>query len=184
MKTLLLSLAAAMSLTPAFATPFAAPEEVNVAFDQQALEQRLLTTAAAVIMTRNDYDAYMKHFGAGSPLSSLPAARRAQFEASMTFGPQGLSGFDYTSLESDLTQSQIFAALVPFGQHKLASRFVISRVDDPGDTFMVKRFGPRRDTQKFRVIIEDDVDNSHKDYYCLSRGTCAVGAGYICTQNC
>jgi len=183
MKALLLSLAVAVSFSSASATPFTVLDESTVAFDQQALEQRLLVSAATLIRSRADYEAYMSSFATQSPLSALPAARRAQFEASLRFGPRGLSGFDYSALENDLTQSQIFAALVPFGLQKLASRFVISRVHDPRDTFMVQRFAAPAEQRKW-LILDDDVDNSHKDYYCLSRGTCATSNGYICTQNC
>lgn len=185
MKSVFAVALAVVSFSQAFAAPVGSPAtaEPVAKLEQVMREHRILAATATLIRSRPDYDRFMTHFGANSPLSQLPAERRAQFEASLTFGPQGLSGFDYTALENDLSQSQIYAALVPFGMQKIAVKHVLSWVNFLQDPLLYERFGAKRDGQKF-FSFEDDVDNSHKDYYCLSRGTCATTSGYICTQNC
>lgn len=105
----------------------------------------------------------------GSPIDALSPAARSRFLSSITFNNNGITGFSYRDLQSELTASQVYKVLSLFGVQR--------------DTALV---GARIATSNDRAYssVSPNTVPDYPNYYCEKHGTCAPYAGDICTGNC
>jgi hypothetical protein len=111
----------------------------------------------------------------GTPLDALSSDARERFLSSITFGANGISGFHYADLQSELTASQIYDLLLLFGAQKDVAIIPNVRVETSADRLVMTRIA----TPSQRADGRD-----YRDYRCASRATCSVSPGDICTSRC
>jgi hypothetical protein len=131
------------------------------------------TDSAAVIVSAGSLSNYLKTTAqSGSPLDELPPQARARFLAGLTFNSRGIAGFNYADLQADLTASQVYRILALFGAQR-DTQLIGARVVSSADRAAVQP-----------VQGSGGEGTDHKDYECVSAGTCSPQATYICMSNC
>jgi hypothetical protein len=169
MKGMLLSAVAWFGLSLSFAArDTGAPDALLV---HQVAAERELAAALAPVKNRAQLDAYLReHRGASSPFHVLRPAALQRFSGGLVFNDRGVSSYDYTTLQRELTASQIFGILRVFGVEDSVSRIPGLKVRGHADRLVLATLHIRLD--------------GHHDMYCVAHGSCAPRLGWVCTSNC
>ena len=137
----------------------------------QVAAERELAAALAPVKNRAQLDAYLReHRGASSPFHVLRPAALQRFSGGLVFNDRGVSSYDYTTLQRELTASQIFGILRVFGVEDSVSRIPGLKVRGHADRLVLATLHIRLD--------------GHHDMYCVAHGICAPRLGWVCTSNC
>lgn len=136
--------------------------------------------ACAPINSQAQLMSYMLDLKADSPMAALSPNARERFVAGLQFGSQGLAGYDYEPVTSELTAAQAYRLLSLFGAQRTISLLPglkIESVSDQGvmafsDAEFSKRGGP----------VSDIID--YPGYACVRRATCTDSPHSICMSSC
>jgi hypothetical protein len=157
---------------------------------ETAIVERKLNAESAAVKSRAQYEQYLLSSGASYPIFLLPTAVRQQFEASMTFNQNGLTGFDYKSLEGYLSPSEIYSVLTPFGAQHLVPMFKGAVVKSPADRLLLEKPSLSPSTLRAKSLWNDDLfpnpnlGPDYDGYACTSTATCTRNSGSICMSRC
>lgn len=133
-------------------------------------KRREIARSLAPIKSKADLAKYfVKHKKTETPLAKLSSDGRQRFLDSLTFNEKGLTGFDYSDLEIELTASEAYEILSLFGAQHLASRLNYVRTSDSTDALIMTM-----------PMMMDD----HKEYECLGGHTCSAASRRICMTGC
>lgn len=105
-----------------------------------------------------------------NPLNALSNGARQRFLDSLVFTENGLGGFNYSDLESELTVTQVYIILSLFGVQRTTPFVKGAKVLD--------------ETDKAILASPMMVPIDHDNYLCSARATCSRSAQHICTSNC
>lgn len=148
---------------------------------KQEKVRRQIALELATVKSKNDLQTVLE---TSSPLDLLTDAAKERFTSSMTFGENGITSFDYSDLEAELTPTQIHSVLTLFGAQHTVSKLQNARIESSADLLLlnnqvteVKLTDPGYSTMSFEI-------SDHKGYWCVSRATCAERQGSICMSSC
>jgi hypothetical protein len=132
---------------------------------------------SGIIRSQSDLQQYLSSTATtGSPLDALSTGARERFLSSITFGANGITGFHYTDLQSELTASQIRDVLALFGAQKDVAIIPNVRVETGAD---------KRAISTFPILPGDGGEGpDYPGYKCASRATCSTSPGDICMSSC
>lgn len=137
----------------------------------QIAVEREVAAALAPVKTRAQLDTYLReHRGASSPFHALSHAGLQRFSRSVVFSDRGVSSYDYTALQRELTALQVFGILRVFGVEHSVSSIPGLKVRSVADRLVLQTLRIRHD--------------GHHDMYCVAHGSCAPRLGWVCTTNC
>ncbi|MDT9000812.1 hypothetical protein RQP53_16160 [Paucibacter sp. APW11] len=153
--------------------------------DQRTLDQIELQRQLAPIKSAQDLTEYLNRKLPDSPLNKLSPAARKRFIESLRFNEKGLTTFQYTDLESELSVSEIYQVLSLFGVQHYAAGIRGARISSPTDrlisnaNFCAPYLAPALSQATPARGLCD-----HDNYQCIGRATCESSGGRICTSNC
>lgn len=159
--------------TPA-STQSVSANEIASLLQDQAKERRIVALRLAPIKSDKDLHAYIQNNNKSSPLSALTSGARQRFIKSLTFNEHGLTSFQYTDLEAELTPSQIYQILSLFGAQDVTPLLENARIANSLDSEIMGKTG-----DGIIVPLGD-----HMDYQCVGRATCELSANRICMSSC
>jgi hypothetical protein len=145
--------------------------ENSIAFyrDDVARREQIIALTAP-IRSEGALKSYLADLPKNSPLIYFSAEARTKFLDSLTFGPDGLSGFKYSPIEDELTPTQAYELLSLFGVQRTVSSLSGLRKESSLDEMIMQR--------------SSLLDEDYKDYRCEIRATCSRSLTDICTSNC
>lgn len=145
-------------------------EAIRIA-EVTAKQRERLDFLAAPIKNRSDLSDYMARTPKSmSPFRFLSDGARNRFVESLVFNENGLVGFDYSELASELNARQALQILALFGAQRIAGIIPYRRVESDID----------REIMAPTMRMIDD----HKDYRCESHATCTAWNSKICMSGC
>jgi hypothetical protein len=147
--------------------------------------KRAFAYQLAPIKSLNDLNSYLAVTPSKkSPLNVLPASEKKKFLESLTFNENGLTGFNFQILKSNLNTSQTNKILALFGAQHLAS---VIHGNQP-DAFRGSSLNSAHANPKNRIspkfFGDDESIADHIGYYCSGRSTCNSSASQICMSSC
>lgn len=156
----LLAFAAPAAETPQLTSPVSAKAQNADMTATVAWQQRQLDFIAAPIKSPNDLQAYLALTPkALSPIEKLSPGAKRRFIAGLVFNKNGLVGYDYSDLATELPASDVYRVMSLFGaQHTV---------------LLIKGLRTERESDKFVtdtpvVGMEDD----HESYQCIGGHNC------------
>ena len=103
-------------------------------------------------------------------MNKLSDAGRQRFLDSLVFTENGLGGFNYADLETELSAKEIYRILSLFGVQRTTTLIKGAKILDK--------------TDKAIMDAPDSLMLDHQNYECSKRATCSMSAHDICTSNC
>lgn len=101
-----------------------------VAYRAQEMLNEDIALSLAPIRSQAELQSYLRTTPKStSPLERLSPAAKKRFLASLSFNENGITGFSYDDLESELTASQIYQVLSLFGAQHITSQLGGARVE-------------------------------------------------------
>ena len=155
------------------ATQSVSTDEIASLLQDQAKARRVVALRLAPIKSDKDLHAYVRN-NKNSPLSELTPGARQRFIQSLTFNEHGLTSFQYTDLEAELTPSQIYQILSLFGAQDVTPLLENARIANNLDSEIMGKTGDG-------VVVPL---GDHMDYQCVGRATCELSANRICMSSC
>ncbi|WP_143073980.1 hypothetical protein [Roseateles sp. YR242] len=140
----------------------------------------------APIKSAQDLYDYLNKKPPESPLDKLSPSAKRRFVDSLQFNEKGLTTFQYTDLESELSTSEIYQVLALFGVQHHAASIRGARVSSATDLLIKNSLlvcDPSFAAQGIRAATTG-ICIDYPDYQCIKRGTCESAGGKICTSNC
>lgn len=127
-----------------------------------------------------------------SPLDLLSDDSKQRFVESVIFRDDGVAGFHFSDLESELTPTEIYKVLSLIGAQNTVSKFKAARIETKQDLLLLSKPALETSLQK---KISSSVGtlgygrpptqwDDHKGYYCSGRATCSEKQGDICMSSC
>lgn len=186
----------------------------QAALDRYVQTKSVIDQLLAPVKSADDLRAFLSKAKASeNPLSKLDVQARQDFIESISFNEKGLTGYNYSILESNLTLPQIRNVLALFGSQTSIRNFRSSKsAPAPGGSDNAEECELMPESGE--ECIDGDGGNGgggggggwgggggggggggyspigggetsdHKDYKCEGKGTCASQLSYICTSNC
>ena len=139
-------------------------------YEQQKLQ--LVTKRLASVRSIADLHAYLARTPMG-PLDNLSPWGRKAFLSSLKFNEQGLTQFDFTVVEEELSATEAYRLLSLFGLQRTTSLLKGLSVETALDKLIMSQ-QPQQ-----RLYMAD-----HKGYYCKTQGTCESSPQSICLDGC
>lgn len=151
---------------------------------EQVELQKQLNFELALIKSKDDlFQALQDHSISGL----LSNGGLSVFTNSATFNEHGLSGFDYSPLEAELTPTQIYRFLSLFGKQHVAHKLDKARIETDTDRLILKYGKPVTSLPEFSAMSPTVIRNpgsDHTNYRCVERATCYVADNHICLSSC
>lgn len=148
--------------------PSSVPDE-NIKIKQFIMHQQQVNWIAAP--AKNKHQLQNIADSGNSALSLLTSDAAQRFIDSVEFRDNGVAGFYFYDLETQLSVKQIYSVLVLIGAQHYISSLTNARVENEEDTILLLG-------GLYRPLID------YRDFKCESRGTCVRDSNYICTTNC
>lgn len=139
-------------------------------YEQQKLQ--LVTKRLASIRSIANLHAYLARTPRG-PLDNLSPWGRKVFLSSLKFNEQGLTQFDFTVVEEELSATEAYRLLGLFGVQRTTSLLKGLSVETGLDKLIMSQ-QPQQ-----RLYMAD-----HKGYFCKDQGTCQTSPNSICLDGC
>ena len=162
---------------------FADNLEINSAM-QQYNYQKKVNWSVAKIKSKEALILYAQNND--SVLNLLSPESKKLFVDSVIFRDNGVAGYRFDILESELTPTQIYKVLALIGQQHNVHLLKKARIESKEDIQLLSK---PQISSKSLPIKKDGMSNpdfmaDHNGYKCESRGTCKISSVYICTSNC
>jgi hypothetical protein len=106
-----------------------------------------------------------------SPFEKLSAGAKERFLAGLVFNENGLVGYDYSDLVSELGAADIYRLMSLFGAQRTVALIRGLRIETSEDA-TIGRLQPQ-------VMMDD-----HENYRCDGGHTCIFNTGMICMTGC
>lgn len=144
----------------------------------KSLEAKNIVLKYAPINSSKQLDNHLLALTSDSPLAAFSQSARARFVAGLRFGEQGLAGYDYEPITSELTASQAYRVLSLFGAQRTLPLLPGLRADSSSDQ-EVMDFSDSAFSVNPNPVIED-----YPGYACSGRATCSQSMNSICMSSC
>ena len=162
---------AAAEAPPAISTSPAQTQRSNDAATTVALRQRQLDFIAAPIKSAIDLQAYLAMMPKSlSPIEKLSPGAKRRFLDGLVFNENGLVGYDYADLATELPASDVYRLMSLFGAQRTVPLIRGLKVVGKQDELMFQYPEP----------LEDD----HVGYRCIGGHSCIATGGMICMSGC
>ena len=153
-----------------------ASEDTSVRLARSYVEQQQILRRTAPVHSATQLAAFIANTRSNdSPINALSPAARSRFVNSLQFNETGVTSFYYVDLESELSSSQAYDLLSPFGLQSTLTIMPKLRVNTHKDSQIMSAFG---DATTFRIMAD------HQNYWCSGRATCSRDIGSICMSGC
>jgi len=170
-------------------TVFADNLEINDSLKQISYQKKV-NWSVAKIKSQEDLILYSQNND--SVLDLLSPESKRLFVDSIIFRDNGVAGYRFDILESELTPTQIYQVLSLIGQQHNVHVFKKARIESEEDIILLSK-------PEMSSAIKEGISNKagfienmggmgnsidHNGYKCQSKGTCKISSVYICTSNC
>lgn len=156
-------------------------ERLQEQYKSQFELQRRINFELAEIKTK---EALIEKSKNNPTLNQLSQSALDRFVESSKFNKSGLVSFNYLTLESELTPTQIYKLLSLFGKQHVTYLMSNARVESAVDALILN-------SAPYDIVksisdpgVAPDIPNDYKDYRCVSRATCEYSLRHICMSGC
>lgn len=179
--------AAAASLHVSAENRFSSPQSAASANTLTELQRRELALASAPIKSAADLTAYLAAAGnRTTPFTRMSDAARGRFIQSITFNENGITGFSYQDIQSEMSPTEIYQLLSLFGAQHVTPliRGAIART--ALDRAIMAGAGKPSSNTGGGIVQPSlaPAGGDHEGYQCVSRATCYAATSYICMSTC
>ena len=136
--------------------------------------------AYAPINSRAQLESHMVGLKFDSPMADFSQGARERFIAGLQFGSEGLAGYDYEPITSELTAAQAYRLLSLFGAQRTISLLPGLKIESASDR-AVMAFSDAEFSKKSGPV-SDIID--YPGYACVRRATCTESVHSICMSSC
>jgi hypothetical protein len=125
-----------------------------------------------------------------SVLDLLSDSAKERFISSIVFGDNGVTSFQYSDLEVELSPTQIYKILSLFGVQHTVHMMENSRIQTTTDMLLLKKPVSEKiellelNTNNYSTTQSSHGIADHKGYACTGRATCSERQGSICMSGC